>query len=328
MGNFIGNEPATSFETVRKQVSTSNSGTTITLDHTVTNVQDILVTINAVVQSYDNYSVSGTTLTVGGTLSNDRVEILYVGRTFQSVNPSDSSVGTSQLVDSAVTNAKLGSDINATKLTAGLVPTARLGSGTASSSTFLRGDQTYAAAGGGNLELITTSSTTSGTSTVTIDNIFSTTYFVYKIFIRYLRPQTNDTAVRMTIIKNNGDEYTSSAYKLVHMRVRSDGYDIHEDDNQSYFKLNQGTYNSEQQGGANFDMTCNLMRTATNDDPAFTLSYLSATARNNNEGQFITGGGYVNGKNSDLNPRGIKLFMSSGNIDRMFVSVYGLKGSV
>ena len=182
--------------------------------------------------------------------------------------------------------------------------------------------------GGGNFELITTSSTTSGTSSVTIDNIFSTTYFVYKIFIRYLRPQTNDTAVRMTLIRGNGNEDTSSSYKLVHMRVRSDGSDIHEDDNEQFFKLNTGTYNSEQQGGANFDMTCNLMRTATNDDPAFTFSYLSATARNNNEGQFITGGGYINGKNSDLNPRGIKLFMSSGNIDRMFVSVYGLKGSV
>ena len=129
MGNFIGNEPATSFETVRKQVSTSNSGTTITLDHAVTNVQDILVTINAVVQSYDNYSVSGTTLTVGGTLSNDRVEILYVGRTFQSVNPSASSVGTSQLVDDAVTLAKLSA------------------TGTPSSSNYLRGDNSWASAG-------------------------------------------------------------------------------------------------------------------------------------------------------------------------------------
>ena len=38
--------------------------------------------------------------------------------------------------------------LNATNLGSGTVPTARLGSGTASSSTFLRGDQTYAAAGG------------------------------------------------------------------------------------------------------------------------------------------------------------------------------------
>ncbi len=39
--------------------------------------------------------------------------------------------------------------LNASNLGSGTVPTARLGSGTASSSTFLRGDSTYAEAGGG-----------------------------------------------------------------------------------------------------------------------------------------------------------------------------------
>ena len=108
--SYIGNKPATSFETVQKQISTSNSGTTITLDRAVTSVQDILLTIDAVVQSYDNYSVSGTTLTVGGTLNNNRVEILYVGRTMQSVDPTDDSVSASKIKTDAVTTAKVQND--------------------------------------------------------------------------------------------------------------------------------------------------------------------------------------------------------------------------
>jgi hypothetical protein len=100
---YIGAQPATNFETVRKQVSTTNSGTTITLDFAVSSVQDILVTVNAVVQSYDNYSVSGTTLTLGGTLNNDRVEILYVGRTFQTVTPAVGTVTNDMLVNSSIT---------------------------------------------------------------------------------------------------------------------------------------------------------------------------------------------------------------------------------
>ena len=108
--SYIGNQPATAFETVQKQISTSNSGTTITLDRAVTSVQDILLTIDAVVQSYDNYSVSGTTLTVGGTLNNNRVEILYVGRTMQSVDPTDDSVSASKIKTDAVTTAKVQND--------------------------------------------------------------------------------------------------------------------------------------------------------------------------------------------------------------------------
>ena len=108
--SYIGNKPATSFETVQKQISTSNSGTTITLDRAVTSVQDILLTIDAVVQSYDNYSVSGTTLTVGGTLNNNRVEILYVGRTMQSVDPTDDSVSAAKIKTDAVTTAKVQND--------------------------------------------------------------------------------------------------------------------------------------------------------------------------------------------------------------------------
>jgi hypothetical protein len=117
---YIGAQPATNFETVRKQVSTTNSGTTITLDYSVSSVQDILVTVNAVVQSYDNYSVSGTTLTLGGTLNNDRVEILFVGRTFQTVTPATSTVNLDML--------------SAT--------------GTKDATTFLRGDNTFATVSG------------------------------------------------------------------------------------------------------------------------------------------------------------------------------------
>ena len=54
-----------------------------------------------------------------------------------------SAIDSGTLADARIPN------LNASKITAGTMATARLGSGTASSSTFLRGDQTYAAAGGG-----------------------------------------------------------------------------------------------------------------------------------------------------------------------------------
>ncbi len=55
-------------------------------------------------------------------------------------------------IPSGVTLANAGTvtGLPASAITTGTMATARLGSGTASSSTFLRGDQTYAAAGGAN----------------------------------------------------------------------------------------------------------------------------------------------------------------------------------
>lgn len=53
------------------------------------------------------------------------------------------------LADGSLTGSKVGSGIPAGNITTGTVPTAQLGSGTASSSTFLRGDSTWATISGG-----------------------------------------------------------------------------------------------------------------------------------------------------------------------------------
>tara|TARA_Y100000361_G_scaffold4046_1_gene3475 strand:+ start:432 stop:1229 length:798 start_codon:yes stop_codon:yes gene_type:complete len=105
---YLGNIPATSFETVQKDRFTGVTGTTVTLSHAVSSVSDILCFVNSVKQDYTNYSVNSTTLTLGGTLvASDIVEVCYVGRTFQTVNPSAGSVNTDQLAANAVTSAKM-----------------------------------------------------------------------------------------------------------------------------------------------------------------------------------------------------------------------------
>ena len=117
---YIGQQPATTFDSGIQDRFTGLSTNTVTLTHEISAEEDILVVWNNIVQDKNTYSVGGTgnkTVTLGGTLaSGDVVTVYYLNKVMQSVNPTAGSVGLEQL--------------SAT--------------GTASSSNFLRGDNAWA----------------------------------------------------------------------------------------------------------------------------------------------------------------------------------------
>ena len=108
---YIGNEPAENYASFLTQTFSVTATASYTLDHAVSNENDIRLIINNVVQqpgSGKAYTASGTTLTLSeATASTDVMYCVYLGRALQTVNPPNASVGTSQLVDGAVTSAKL-----------------------------------------------------------------------------------------------------------------------------------------------------------------------------------------------------------------------------
>jgi len=169
---YVGNSPALKYTSFAVQHFTTSATTGYTLDHAVNNENDIRLVINNVVQqpgSGKAYTATGTTLTLSAaTTSSDTMYCVFLGKAVQTVNPGAGSVGTSQLATDAVTNVKVADDaIGVDELSA---------TGTASSSTFLRGDNSWTDPGG-----VTLSGSTDNTvATVTGANALQgETNFIY-----------------------------------------------------------------------------------------------------------------------------------------------------
>src|SRR5210317_91930 len=131
---YLGNQPALSYTSFAKQDFTTSATTSYTLDHPVTNENEIALFINFVRQEPTTaYTASGTSLTLtSATSASDDMYCVFLGKAVQTVNPPSGSVGTAQIADLAVTSGKLSA------------------TGTKDATTFLRGDNTFASAGGNN----------------------------------------------------------------------------------------------------------------------------------------------------------------------------------
>jgi len=107
---YLGNIPARSFISFERQVFTIvNSQTAYTLDHSVTNENDIRLVVNNVVQepgSGKAYTASGTTLTLSAALTNgtDEMYCVFLGRAVGTVDPPAGSVTNAKLSSGSFSN--------------------------------------------------------------------------------------------------------------------------------------------------------------------------------------------------------------------------------
>jgi len=104
---YIGPLPAETFTSFATQEFSTSATTSYTLDHAVTNENEIALFINNVRQqpgSGKAYTASGTALTLSAaTASTDTMYAVFLGRALQTVNPAGGSVGSSQITAEMIT---------------------------------------------------------------------------------------------------------------------------------------------------------------------------------------------------------------------------------
>ena len=93
---YIGNQPSESFTSFATQEFSTSATTSYTLDHAVTNENEIALFVNNVRQqpgSGKAYTATGTALTLSAaTASTDTMYCVFLGRALQTVTPATNSI--------------------------------------------------------------------------------------------------------------------------------------------------------------------------------------------------------------------------------------------
>ena len=322
---YIGPIPAETFTSFATQEFSTSATTSYTLDHPVTNENELALFINNVRQqpgSGKAYTATGTALTLSAaTASTDTMYAVFLGRALQTVNPADASVGASQVADTLISGKTA------------------LASEPADTDEFLVSDagtlkriDFSLIKGGGAFELITTTTLSSAASSVDFTSThITTTYRDYRIIASGLIGASDDVKFQLAFSTGgDGSSYrTDSDHDFAFSNINSD------DNNENFeTEVNQSVINvsgAATQGNATgesgsfiADIFDPLNQTS---DNSFLHGIASGCYRD-------TGGVLIHFKGSfgisdsgleDTVFNGIRVKYSSGNIAQGTVSLYGRK---
>ena len=212
---YIGIKPAESFTSFATQTFSTSATSSYTLDHPVTNENELALFINNVRQqpgSGKAYTATGTALTLSAnTASTDTMYAVFLGRALQTVNPAGGSVGSSQIAAEMITGT--------TALTSAPDDTDEFLISDA--GTLKRIDYSLIKSGG--LVLLSHTTISSSTANVQFTSGIDSTYDAYKFVISGARPVTDDVDLNVFFSVDAGSNYLSNPYQYALLSTDSGG---------------------------------------------------------------------------------------------------------
>ena len=318
---YIGNQPTEAFTTFATQTFSTSATSSYTLDHAVTNENEIALFVNNVRQqpgSGKAYTATGTALTLSAnTASTDTMYCVFLGRALQTVNPPDGSVATAKIAATAVTGAKLNTDVISAQTALATAPADTDELLISDAGVLKRIDYSLLKSTPTHV-LISTTTVSSAVSEVNITSNIDSTYKRYIFHVDNLSCATNNAHLHFRFFQS-GSIVSSSTYDWVYYYGQSNdsgfnGYASSQND--SYIRLLDEVKSDS-------DQTAYL--TLTLYDPSNTTTHKRIDSINT-----YSRGGNINaqrvgGRIEDTSAvDGVRFFMSSGNIDGGIIKMYGV----
>ena len=316
---YIGNVPAEKYTALTQQTFSSPTGTSFTLDQACTNSKDIALFIDNVRQNPASYSVSGTSLTTSTISSPSTMYCLFNGRTTETVNPPDDSVGTAKVSDNAITLAKMagGTDGQIITYDASGDPVA-VGPGTDGqvlTSTGAGSPPAFEDAGGGAWTLIGTAvASTSASLTITGLN---STYDTYAIALSDMHPVNDGAALWLRLGDSGGIDTSGYSTHVSDVKEGSSSYVGVEAAATGRISLNFGTDNAAGEG-------CGALLYLHTPSDAVTRPMISGTTTAIDGSSTVRGGFLIGQRTAVITVDRVQVLFSGGDIVSGRMTVWGI----
>jgi len=307
---YIGNQPTEAFTTFATQTFSTSATSSYTLDHAVTNENEIALFINNVRQqpgSGKAYTATGTALTLSAnTASTDTMYCVFLGRALQTVNPPAGSVGSSQIAAEMITGQTA---LGATPADTDELLVSDAGTLKRVDFSHLKSDPTHV--------LLSTATISSGVSEVDISSNIDSTYKNYMIEITNMHIATDDQEFRMRFFQG-GSVDTGSVYDYGFQRVQSNNNDVYTSSaNAAQIQLNAAADNLNEACLNGRFYIANPADTTFNTHVKYDLNYQI----DGDNIAMIDGIGRIE---ETAAVDGVRFFMASGNIDSGIFKLYGV----